>query len=383
MATGYTTLNSVAVKNLASAVLFENIVQEILVVPNRGADFKYCQDLNANSVDVQRTKVVADGRVLGESTNGGFFDSAYGSLESEIFSIPLNIVASRVTKVPANAEIMNGNGLLLKSVLQNIPKQIARVVNCAYLASVLTDSLNAAISATSSEGTVSYAFDTGIYTAMTANTTAAAMAAFDTAVANLGNGDIAHGFDIFPLTNTQMFAKPAYLQQLKNNAGLFVNNPIAQQMLATGSFDAYDASYTPNVINGYYGEINGCVLTTVGSLFTTVEGWLGQMTLADGSKTGVSSGALTHLNAILVCGVAVGGGIDLRSEVKVVDAMGGQGWEVQPNARCGFSVFSPKGVQIIADNTGLTASNFVTYTGSGSTATQTKKLAILAPLNRS
>lgn len=382
MATGYTLLNSVAVKNLASAVLFENIVQEILIVPNKGADFKYCQDLNANSVDVQRTKLVDDGRRLGETTNGGFFDSAYGTLQSQIFSIPLDIVASRAVKVPATAEIMNGNGLLLKSVLQNVPKQIARVVNCAYLSTVLTAALNNAITATSSSGTVSYALGSGYYTAMSADTTAAAMAAFDSAVANLGNGDITNGFDIFPLENTQLFAKPAYLQKLKNNAGLFVNNPIAQQMLATGSFDAYDASYTPNVIKGYYGEINGVVMYTVGSLFTTVEGWLGKEALSDGSKTGVSTGALSHLNGILVCGLAIGGGIDLRSEVKVIDAVGGQGWEVQPNARCGFSVFSPKGVQLIADNTGLTASDFVTYTGSGSVATQTHKLAIYAPLNR-
>lgn len=382
MAGGYSLLSNIAVRNLASAVMFENIVQEILISPGKGADFKYVQDLNAQSVQVQRTKMVDDGRELGAATNGGFFDTAYGTLQSQIFDIPLTIVASRPVKVPAIAEIMNGNGLLLKSVLMNVPKQIARVVNSAYLATILTSGLNSAISATGDGTTVTYAFDSDIVTKASADTAAGAMAAFDTAIANLGNGDITNGYDVFPLENTQLFAKPAFLQRLKNNAGLFVNNPIAQQMLASGSFSAYDVNYTPNVIKGYYGEVNGVVLFTVGSLFSVVEGWLGLETLADGTIAAITANSLANLDAILVSGVAVAGGLDLRSEVKVIDAFGGQGWEVQPNARCGFSVFSPKGVQIITNSTGLTESDFKVYTSSDSDVTNTKKLKIYAPLNR-
>lgn len=379
---GYSILNNVAVQELASKILFENIVQDILVIPFKGADLKYTSDgANAKAVDIQRTKMVNDGRVLGATTNGDFYDSSYGALQSQIFTLNLDIVASRPIKIPKVADDMNG-GLLLKSVLRNIPKQISRVVNCGYLSTVLTSALNYAISATSANNTVTYAFGSDNYTAMAAATAAGAMDAFDKAFANLGYGDQSNGFDIFPTEDSQLFATPSYLMSLKNNAGLFTNSNIGQEMVTSGSFTAFDSTYVPQAITGYWGELAGVTITNVGSLFTTVEGWLGQLTLADSTQAGVAANSLQHLCGVLVCGSAVAGGMYLDDQVKVIDSVGGQGWEAQPLARCGFTAFSPKGIQIIADTTGLTASNFVTYTGSGSAATQTKKLSVYAPLNR-
>ena len=111
---------------------------------------------------------------------------------------------------------------------------------------------------------------------------------------------------------------------------------------------------------------------------------MGSLTVADGTIAAAAAytGSLAHLAGILVCGDAVGGGLDLRSEVKVVDAMGGQGWEVQPLARCGWTLFSAKGVQLIADSTGLTYGKFVTGTAASGTPTVVTKTAILPPLNR-
>ena len=384
---GYSSLSNVAVRELASTVLFENIVQDIMVIPGKSAEFKYVQDLNAASVSIQRLKMVQDGRQIGAATNGDFFDNAYGSVQSQIFELPLNIVASRPAKIAAVADDVNG-GLLLKAQLANVPKQIARVVNASYFASVITGVLQPGVGidlSTSSGSTFTAIADTDYITTMTAATPAAAYVAFNAAVGNLGNGDTDNGFDIFDLRNTVLYGRSTYLMTLRNNiGGIFANSNIGQEMVSSGSFTAFDTSYRPDMITGYMGELNGALVYNVGSLFTVAEGWLGSLTVADGTIAAATAytGSLAHLAGILVCGDAVGGGLDLRSEVKVVDAMGGQGWEVQPLARCGWTLFSAKGVQLIADATGLTYGKFVTGTAASGTPTVVTKTAILPPLNR-
>lgn len=65
---GYSLLNSSAVRELASLVLFENIVQEVMVIPGRSADFRYVTDINAKTVTVNRVKLVNGGREIGATT---------------------------------------------------------------------------------------------------------------------------------------------------------------------------------------------------------------------------------------------------------------------------------------------------------------------------
>lgn len=382
---GYATLDNVAVKQIASNIIRENLVQDVIVIPNKAADFRYAEDLDGENITVQRTKMgTQSGRVIEEGlTNGGFINAKKNEIQSDLATIPLTIVYDAVTDVPQNALNLNGSGRLLESILKNTTKAISRHINLGYLSCVLADAINAGIKATSSGDTVTYAFDAKQVTACADDTAAGAMTAFYAAAANLGAGDIDNGFDIFPTSDTEVIVRPSFQYKLMNNAGLFAGNFIGQQMIASGSFDAFDVSYTPNLIRGYVGELNGALVYSAGNLFDLVEGWLGQKTLADGSLAAITSGSLANLEAIYVCGLGVAGGVDRRSEVKVVDLQGGQGVQVQPLVRCGFKTFSPRAVQIITNKTGLTATNFVTYTGAGSVATQTKKLSVYAPGNRS
>lgn len=381
---GYATLDNVAVKQIASNIIRENLVQDVIVIPNKAADFRYAEDLDGENITVQRTKMgTQSGRVIADGlANGGFINAKKNEIQSDLATIPLTIVYDAVTDVPQNALNLNGSGRLLESILKNTTKAISRHINLGYLSCVLADAINAGIKATNSGGTVSYAFDAKQVTACADDTAAGAMTAFYAAAANLGAGDIDNGFDIFPTSDTEVIVRPSFQYKLMNNAGLFAGNFIGQQMIASGSFDAFDTSYTPNLIRGYVGELNGALVYSAGNLFDLVEGWLGQKTLADGSLAAITSGSLANLEAIYVCGLGVAGGVDRRSEVKVVDLQGGQGVQVQPLVRCGFKTFSPRAVQIITNKTGLTATNFVTYTGAGSVATQTKKLSVYAPGNR-
>lgn len=381
---GYSTLDNVAVKQIASNIIRENLVQDIIVIPNKAADFRYAEDVDGENITVQRTKMGAQsGRVISDGlNNGGFINSKKNDISSDLTTIPLTLVYDAPTDVPQNALNLNGSGRLLESILMNTTKAISRFINLGYLSSVITDALNAGITATSANNNVTYAFSPKQVTKRADDTAEGAMAAFYAAAANLGAGDIDNGYDIFPTSETEVIVRPSFQYKLMNNAGIFTGNFIGQQMIASGSFDAFDTTYTPNLIRGYVGELNGALVYSAGNLFDLVEGWLGQQTLADGQLAAIESGSLANLDAIYICGLGVAGGVDRRTEVKVVDLQGGQGVQVQPLVRCGFKTFSPRAVQLITNPDGLTASNFVTYTGAANVATQTKKLAVYAPGNR-
>lgn len=381
MAAGYSILSNAAVRNLASLVLKENVVQKIMVIPNKSADMKYITDFRARTVTVARPKTAGKARRIGESTNGGFFDSSTGSAENDVYDINLDLVFTTPIKIAKVQDDMSG-GIALKGQLEQLPKDIGKAVNCSYFAKLIAGNLNKGIVATSATSVVSYSFSSDYVSAMTAATSAAALAALESAIENLGNGDTDNGFDAFPVENSILYVTPAYAKYLRGLSTTFVSNYIAQQMVAAGTFNAFDTEYKLDTFTGYMGEQLGLITYNTYSLFKATAGYLGKETLADGSKAGTASTALDHLMAIAVCGLAVGGGINIGN-IEVVDARGGQGWEIQPDARWGFDLFSAKGVQLIVDNTGLTATDFVTYTGSGSTATQTVKPVILMPGNRS
>lgn len=377
---GYSLLNNGAVRDLASLVLKENIVQEILVIPYRSADFRYIEDINAKSVTVNRPKLVSGGRTIGAATNGGFFNTNQANAESELYDINLVQVFDKTIKISQVQDDMSG-GTALRGQLMNVPKSIARFVNTTYFATLLAANLNKGIVAASAEGVVSYTFDADYISVASVNTTAGVIAALQEATGKFENGDSEHGYDLFPLEESVVYGSGDFMNYLRGQSNFIVNNYIGQQMIGSGSFDAFDATWTPESIKGYAGEVYGMLLYRTGSLFKATAGVLGLKTLADGSLEAAATDALDGLLAIVVCGLAVGGGMT-PGDIKVVDARGGQGWEIQPLARCGFEVFSAKGVHTIFKNSGIDATDFVAYTGSGAVATKTKETAIYQPENR-
>ena len=377
---GYGILNNAAVRDLASLVLKENIVQEILVLPYRSADFRYTEDMNARSVTVNRPKLITGGRTIGDTTNGGFFNSSVASAESELYDINLTQVFDKPIKIAQVQDDLSG-GTALRGSLMNVPKSIARFVNCTYFASLVVANMQNAIKATSQAGTITYSTDADYATVATADTTAGVIAALQKATGVFESGDAEHGYDLFPLEESVVYGSGEFLNYLRGQSNFIVNNVIGQQMIGSGSFDAFDATWTPDSIRGYAGEIYGMLLYRTGSLFKATAGYIGKLTLSNNTKAATSATALDNLLAIVVCGLAVGGGMT-PGDIKVVDARGGQGWEIQPLARCGFEVFSAKGVHTIWKTAGYTATDFVTYTGSASVATQTVKPVIYQPENR-
>lgn len=377
---GYGILNNAAVRDLASLVLKENIVQEILVLPYRSADFRYTEDMNARSVTVNRPKLITGGRTIGDTTNGGFFNSSVASAESELYDINLTQVFDKPIKIAQVQDDLSG-GTALRGSLMNVPKSIARFVNCTYFASLIVANMQNAIVATSQAGNITYSTNADYATVSTADTTAGVIEALQKATGVFESGDADHGYDLFPLEESVVYGSGEFLNYLRGQSNFIVNNVIGQQMIGSGSFDAFDATWTPDSIRGYAGEIYGMLLYRTGSLFKATAGYIGKLTLANNTKSATSATALDNLLAIVVCGLAVGGGMT-PGDIKVVDARGGQGWEIQPLARCGFEVFSAKGVHTIWKTAGYTATDFVTYTGDQAVATQTVRPVIYQPENR-
>ena len=305
---GYSLLNNGAVRDLASLVLKENIVQKILVIPYRSADFRYTEDMYAKSVTVNKPTLVTGGRTIGAGTNGGFFNNNQASAESTLYDINLTQVFDKTIKISQVQDDMSG-GTALRGQLMNVPKAIAKFVNTTYFATLLAANVNKGIVAASAEGVVSYSFDSDYISVMSANTTAGAIAALQEATGKLENGDSSNGYDIFPLEESVVYASGDFMNYLRGQSNFIVNNYIGQQMVGSGSFDAFDATWTPDSIDGYAGEIYGMLLYRTGSLFKSTVGSLGLMTLADGSLAATASDALDGLMALVVCGLAVGGGM--------------------------------------------------------------------------
>ncbi len=375
---GYSVVNGAALIELASLRLRDTLVQGVLPIEGRGFDPRWLTDYNGASVDIALPKITGKGgRMIGATVNGGFMNSNYASLDSTVTSLPLSFVYDE-PKIIAQNVINQTSPELLTKEIDNMVKAADRMINTAYVSTLLANVLNKGIKATSSGGTVSYTKDTNYITSITADTAAGALDALFAAGANLDAGDSANGFDYFDKQARQLFVKSAYKAKLMGNSGVFVGNYLGQQMLANG---ALSPEAQVAMKRGYVGEVDGAACTLADSVFGFAKEWLRKTTISDNTSTEIGN-SFSHIAGLLVAGEGVVGAIDRRSEVKVVDARGGQGYELQPLVRCGFALFSDKAVQLIEDKTGITATDFITATGSGNVATVTVKTSVLPLANR-
>ena len=178
---GYALLNNAAVRDLASLVLKENVVQNIMVIPYRSADFRYTEDMNARSVTVNRPKLVSGGRTIGDATNGGFFNDLQAGAESDLYEIALTNVFDKTIKIAQVQDDMSG-ATALRGQLMNVPRAIARFTNATYFATLLANNIDKAVVATSAGGVVSYAVSGEYATEIVENTTEGAMAGLASAL---------------------------------------------------------------------------------------------------------------------------------------------------------------------------------------------------------
>ena len=331
---GYGIVSGVALKETASAQVFENFIQNVLHVNGKGVDESYVNQaaLNSQSIAIPRVLLGAGGfRTLGATVNGGQFNSKDVVVpQSNYFYVPLLYVYDRTETL---AKIMNDKAgyELLSKVTANIGKKIARGINAITLAEQIATTLNASATA-------------GANTYVTMGDSA--YDAFVDANALLDEGDESIECDYFPTEMRQAFVRPSFFSEFKKGDGTryVTQSNLGQEMLATGVLNPFTNSEASKVQmrDGYAGEIDGCPVYKVSPILWKLAA---NYTIKSGSA--LDEEAFDNIDAMICSAVGTIRGFSSNGDIEVVPAITGQGWVLQPLVHGGVKCVSAKSVRLI------------------------------------
>ena len=349
---GYGIVSGVALKETASARVFEKLVQDILHVNGKGVDESYINGsaLGSQSIAIPHVKLGAgDFRKLGASVNGGQFNANSTVIsDADYFYVPLLYVYDRTETL---AKIMNDKAGydLLGAKTDNIRKKIARGINALTFATQIAQTLNE--SATSGKA---------LY--FTESTGTKLYDHYIDANASLDEGDEAIGADYFPTEQRQAFFRPSAFAQMKKDKGVILESNLGQEMLATGVLNPFKNSEASKVEmrDGYCGEIDGVGCYKVSPIILALAA-----TYCQKEGSALANTAFDKIDAMVCSAVGTIRGFTSTSEIEVVPAQSGQGWVLQPLVHGGCVCISGKSVRLIV------ASGFT------NPAEETKQLSVL------
>ena len=359
---GYSLLNGVAIRNIASPLIMENLVQNILHINGKGVDERYSTDLKGQQIAIPRTLLGAGGfrKIQNGLNNGGGFNNLDAvEAESDIYYLDITFVYDHIEQLPKIYNDKAGYDLL-KSKTENITKKITRAINGLTFANQFVKALNA--EAAGKAEFVSYTKGTD-----------KAVDKYLDAQAVLTNGDEAIGVDMFPYENRQFFARTAFANDLKQTGNVILNSNYGQQMLATGVLNPFndEEASKVNYRTGYFGDVDGVPMMVVSSvIWSLAEQYIANANTSGVVQSGLAKGSLDKVEGILVSALGTLRGIDMSNALEVVPSQKGQGWVLQPLVSGGVACISDKSNVLIVD------ADFV------NPATESNILTILAPENR-
>lgn len=346
---GYSLINQVALKNTASAQVFEKFVQGILHVNGKGVDESY---INGNALGSQSIAIphvalgAGDFRLLGASVNGGQFNSKEAVVStSDYIHVPILYVYDRIETL---AKIMNDKAGydLLTAKTENIRRKITRGINALTFAVQISKTLNDSIN--SGKATyITEASGTPLYeNYLDAN-------------ALLDEGDEAIGADYFPTEMRQAFFRPTAFAKLKKEKGVILDSNYGQEMLATGVLNPFKNSEASKVElrEGYAGEIDGVGVYKVSPILLSLAA----------RYCSLANTAFDGIDALVCSAVGTIRGFTSTGDIEVVPAQAGQGWVLQPLVHGGCLCVSGNSVRLIV------------ATGFTNPATKAANLTVLPP----
>lgn len=317
-------INGIAAARVLSPEMLFGIAQGEICAPGRGITEGFSTDTAAAEVRIPKMRPLKQGaRTLGNQINGGSFSNEqeepqsveYGIRIIDLLDTPIVIAQHTMDMLPVD---------ILGTTIKNFTNVVNRNLNGMTLGyqikSVLTDG---------EEANIVY-FD------------AAADKLVDKIIeadAKLDEGDEESDIDVFPTEGRIWQVKASYKPQLFATAtggvlSLGGSNK-AQEMLARGGVSP-DAVVT-KIENGYIGDILGAPVHIVSNIvYRVAEQYLG-----------LPKYELDPVVATIASDCANGRGVAIGKQVKIVDAHGGQGVELQPLVRFGVEVFYPKGNAIV------------------------------------
>ena len=355
-------VSGVALREVASAQVYEKLVQDILHVNGKGVDESYVNgQLDRASISIPRV-ALGEGnfRMLGASVNGAQFNNKTAvSASSDYIEVPLLYVYDRTETL---ARIMNDKAGydLLSQKTANIRRKIARGINALTFAVQFSKVLNDAYTS-GNEGDVMTRWDR--------SAAGAAKKAFVQANVNLSKGDEDLGVDYFPVENRQALISPDFYGDLFETGSIILNSNLGQEMLASGVLNPFrngDASKV-EMRNGYCGDLQGVPMYQVSPIL-----WKLAAEFCNVGSAAAPSDVFEGVHAIVCSSWATIRGFSASENIEVVPSQQGQGWVLQPLVHGGCVCVSSKGCQLIVD------SEFTNPVTSAGTA-----ITILAPESRS
>lgn len=343
---GYSIIGNVALRNYATAYVYQKLVQNILHVNGKGVDESFVQGQLGNaSISIPRV-ALGEGsfRMLGAAVNGGGYNAKEViSPKSDYINVPLMFVYDRVEDIPLIYNDKAGYDLM-NNVLDNLTKKIARGINALTFATQLSTVLNEA-GKNGEAGLISqYGGDDG----------ATPLDAYITANTNLDNGDEDLGVDYFPTENRQAFVRPEfYGSLLKKNSGVILNSNLGQEMIATGHLNPFTNSEATKVEmrDGYSGEIAGVGVYKVSGVLWKLAAAFCTIGASESSATPAESTLFNGIDAIVCSSWGTIRGFSAADNILVIPSHRGQGSLAQPLVHGGCLCISPKSVQLVVKNT--------------------------------
>lgn len=329
-------INGVRAQSLISKALLENIFQGIVETNGRGISDKYAteSEVNANAqIFVNRIKPYNwEPREMGASKNGGSFSANRGETQTETVGIEVLTVVDDPIIIPrARQDTINVD--LLAQNIDIFGKKLNTIINGGTTAAHLFASFKAEM-----EGTD--------YNAVYVGDGKLADKLIE-ANSLLDEGDDKHGIDVYPV-DTRIAVFKVSMRPILKAQGVLVlgGSNYAQQIFAGRSLSVGTVDNT--LENGYWGDIDGVPCHGLGNES------LGHASRFLGfGKTELKKG---NLLGYVASAYGSGRGISTVSETKIVDAIGGQGIELQPFFKMGCVTWYPLSQSLIykgADDKGL------------------------------
>ena len=318
-------INGLAAKRVLANEMLYGIAQGEICGANRGITEKFSNDTSAAQIRVLRVKPLSQAaRSLGSTINGANMQTTMEEPESVEYGIDLLCTLDKPIVIAEHAVDMLPVDIL-GTEMKNWNNLLNRNINAFTLAfqikSVFDD-------ATGNVTTYTSGTDKLIDKVIAAN-------------ALLDDGDPENDIDVFPtesrIIQLQASKRPALFNSTTGVLSIGGSN-YAQQILAKGSIspDAKPAK----IENGYIGDIDGVPCHIVAStLYRLAEAYLG-----------LPAHELDTILAVISSDYANARAVAINKEVKIVDAIYGQGVVLQPKVRWGGKAFYSKGNSLVVSS---------------------------------
>ena len=336
---GFSVINGVALRNYATAKVYEKLVQGILHVNGKGVNEAFVQgQLGNRSISIPHV-MLGEGsfRLLGAKVNGdGFNGKAAVSAASDYIEVPLMYVYDRTETLPRILNDKAGYDLLNQK-LENITRKITRGINALTFAVQFATAINEARDEGTDGRITSYnpATDKVLDAYIAANT-------------NLDNGEEKYDLDFFPTENRQAFLRPSfYASLLKSDGKVILNSNLGQEMLATGVLNPFKNSDASKVEmrDGYCGEVSGVPMYKVSPIL-----WKLAANFCNVGDAAADDTLFDNVDAMVCSSWGTIRGFSAAENVEVIPAVAGQGWIMQPLVHGGCECISGKSCQLIVNN---------------------------------